>query len=61
MLITFVIVSFIFVVSCWILISKAGSFIKDLGPLVEQWTIIAEKMSNTVQTAQNINSGVVGG
>ena len=58
--ITFIIVAFIFVGACWILLSKIGGLIKDLGPIADQFTIIAERMSQGVQQAQNINSGVAG-
>ena len=58
-LITFVIVSFIFIGSCWILLAKIGNLIQELAPFVEQMRIISENMVQGVQQAQNINSGVV--
>lgn len=60
-LITFIIVSFIFVGSCWLLLSRIGKLIGQLGPFVDQMKIIAEIMGNSVQTAQSINSGVITG
>lgn len=57
-LITFVIVSFIFVLACVILLARIGKLIAQLGPLIEQWTIIAESMAKSLETAQNLNSGI---
>lgn len=58
-LITFIVVSFIFILGCWILLAKIGNLIKELGPLLDQFRIIAESMSNGVQASQNLNSGVI--
>ena len=60
-LITFVIVSFIFVISIIILLARVGKLINELAPLVEQWTRIAESMAKTAEIMQNLNSGIVQG
>lgn len=60
-IITFVIISFIFILACWILLSKIGTLIKNLGPLTEQWTQISKNMAEAVKISQNLNSGVVSG
>ncbi len=58
-LITFIVVSFIFVGSCWFLLAQIGKLIGSLTPLLEQWTSISESMAQSVQIAQNLNSGIV--
>jgi len=60
-LITFIIVSIIFVGSCWILLAKIGKLVTEMQPLIAQWTEISKIMSQAVQNAQNINSGVIQG
>ena len=60
-LITFVIVSFIFIGGCWLLLAKIGTLIGELVPITDQWVKISDIMSGAVQNAQNINSGIVGG
>lgn len=58
-IISFVIISIIFVGACWFLIAKMGHLIGQMGPFLDKMDIIADKMSGAVQNAQNINSGVV--
>ncbi len=58
-LITFIIVSFIFIGSSWILLAKIGNLIETLGKVAEQFKVIADTMAKSVQQAQSINSGVV--
>ncbi len=58
-IISFVIMSVIFVGACWFLISKMGSLIGQMGPFLDKMDIIADKMAGAVQSSQNINSGVV--
>ena len=58
-LITFVVVSFIFLVGCWFLLSQIGNLIEDLGPISERMVTIAESLERSVQIQQNINSGLV--
>lgn len=60
-LITFVVVSFIFILGCWILLARIGKLITALGPIAEQFKQIAESMTNSVQVQQNLNSGIVSG
>jgi hypothetical protein len=57
-IISFVIMSVIFVGACWFLISKMGHLIGQMGPFLDRMDIIADKLSGAVQNAQNINSGV---
>jgi len=58
-IISYIIMSFIFVGGCWILISKLSSAISQMGPLVETMKIISE---NQLKIAGgNLNSGVVAG
>lgn len=59
--ITFIIVSFIFIGSCWILLAKIGNLIQQLAPVAENMRLAAESMSKGVMQAQNINSGVIVG
>lgn len=58
-IISFVIMSVIFVGACWFLISKMGNLIGQMGPFLDKMDIIADKLSTAVQGAQSINSGVV--
>ncbi len=58
-IISFVIMSVIFVGACWFLIAKMGHLIGQMGPFLDKMDIIADKMAGAVQGAQNINSGVV--
>ena len=58
-IISFIIMSVIFVGACWFLIAKMGHLIGQMGPFLDKMDIIADKMSGAVQGAQNINSGVV--
>lgn len=58
-IISFVIMSIIFVGACWFLIAKMGHLIGQMGPFLDKMDVIADKMSTAVQGAQNINSGVV--
>lgn len=58
-IIAFVIMSVIFLIGAFILISRIGKFIEQMGPLIEQWKIISESMAQSVQQAQNLNSGII--
>lgn len=58
-IISFVIMSIVFVGGCWFLIAKIGFLIDKLPALLEQQNMIADKMASAVQSVQNINSGVV--
>lgn len=58
-LITFIIVSFIFILGCIILLARIGKLIGQMGPMVEQWTRIADSMAKSAQSLQNLNSGIV--
>ncbi len=58
-IISFIIMSIIFVGACWFLIAKMGGLIGRVGDLIKALDPIAEKMSQAVINAQNINSGVV--
>ncbi len=60
-LITFVVVSFIFIVSCWFLIRQIRGCIEILGPIAKDFKVIAESLSNSVNVQQNLNSGIVSG
>jgi len=60
-IITFVIVSFVFLLGCWILLSKIGGLIKELGVFTEQFKIISQSLETSVKMAQNLNSGVIPG
>ncbi len=60
-LITFIICSFIFIGGCWILFAQIGKLVTEIGPIVDKLGLIAESMAQSVQTAQNLNSGVVPG
>jgi len=57
-IITFIIVMIFGVGGIWVIVSKIGGLIDQLGPLTEQWTQISETMAGAVKDAQNINSGV---
>ena len=59
-LITFIVMAFIFVAGCGFLISRVGSLINQLGPILAEWTEISASMEKSIQLAQNLNSGVVG-
>lgn len=58
-LITFIVVSFIFILGCWILLARIGKLINALGPISEQFKQISENMAQAVQTQQDLNSGVM--
>ncbi len=58
-IISFIIMSLIFVGACWFLISRMGGLVRDVGNLIEQLGPIADTMANAVSNAQNINSGLV--
>ncbi len=60
-LITFIICAFIFIGGCWILLAKIGKLVEMLGPIAENMVRAAESMGQSVQTAQNLNSGIVPG
>ena len=59
-IISFVIMSIVFVGACWFLIAKMGGLIERVGELISALDPIAEKIGNAVSGAQNINSGVTG-
>jgi len=58
-IISYIIMSLIFLGGCWFLIAKIATVVGQLGPFVERLDIIAEKLSQAVINAQNINSGMV--
>jgi hypothetical protein len=58
-IITFIIIGFIFIGGCVFVLSRVGGLIKDLGPILQEFTKISGSMERSVQLAQNINSGVV--
>ena len=59
-IISFIIISFVFVLGCWILLAKIGKLIETSSGLVESMKAIPDVCSNFYQGTQNINSGVVG-
>ncbi len=58
-LISFIIIAFIMVAGCGFLISRIGTLIKEIPPLLTKLGEIADSLGKSVQIAQNINSGVV--
>ncbi len=58
-IISFVIMSIIFVGAVWFLIAKMGVLISSQGAWLDKMEIIADKLSGAVMNAQNINSGVI--
>lgn len=59
-LITFIVVSFVFILGCWILLSRIGKLIGQLGPIAENMASAANIMAEALKTSQNLNSGIVG-
>lgn len=59
-IISFVIMSLIFIGGCWFLLAKFGVLIDKMGPWLDHMDIIADKLTGAVSNAQNINSGIVG-
>jgi len=59
--ITFIIISFVFVGSCWILLMKIGNLITQIGPIADKLATISENMERAVQSSQNLNSGILVG
>ena len=59
-LITFIVISFVFILGCWILLARIGKLITQLGPIAENMASAAEIMAKGLQTSQNLNSGIVG-
>lgn len=57
-IISFVIMSLIFVGAVVLILARVGALIEELGPIADKWTSISEAMARGLQTAQNINSGV---
>ena len=60
-LITFIICAFVFIGGCWVLLAKIGKLVEMLGPIAQDMAKAAGSMSESVQTAQNLNSGIVPG
>ena len=58
-IISFVIMSIVFVGACWFLIAKIGSLIHEVTNLISELGPISENIARAVQGAQNINSGVI--
>ena len=56
-LITFIVISFIFVLGCWVLLAKIGKLIDSVRPLLDMAKQILE--ANAQQVQGNLNSGVV--
>ncbi len=57
-LITFIVISFIFVLACWLLLAKIGKLIGSISPLIESAKLLQESSISLIQNAQNINSGI---
>lgn len=57
-LITFVVVSFIFLIGCWVLLAKMGNVVKQLGPVAEGMKVVSENMKIVANTCQS--SGMTG-
>lgn len=58
-IISYVIMSIIFCGGCWLLLSKLSVLIGQIPAFLDRMDIIADKMAQGVQAAQNINSGVM--
>ncbi len=58
-LITFIIISFIFVLGCWVLLAKIGKLIDSVRPLLDASRQVIEASTDQLQISQNINSGVI--
>ncbi len=58
-IISFMIMSIIFVGGMWFLIAKMGSLINEVSKLISALEPITESIARAVQGAQNINSGVI--
>jgi hypothetical protein len=58
-IISFVIMSLIFVGACWFLIAKIGGLVNEVGQLISNLEPIANSLSDAVTNAQNINSGII--
>lgn len=57
-LITFVVVSFIFLIGCWVLLAKIGNVAKTLGPVAQAMQVVTENLKTVSSTCQS--SGMVG-
>jgi len=58
-IISFVIMSIIFVGACWFLIAKMAGLIGEIANLIGELGPISERIAQAVINAQNINSGVI--
>jgi len=58
-IISYIIMSIIFVGGCWFLIAKISLLVDKVAGLIEQLGPVSENIAKAVQGAQNINSGVV--
>lgn len=57
-MISFVVITFVFVAGLWILISQMGNLVAEFGPLFERQELISKNLLKAVELAQNLNSGV---
>lgn len=58
-IISYIIMSIIFIGGCWFLTAKMSTLISQFGPLLDKAGLIADRLADAVQNAQNINSGLV--
>ena len=58
-LITFIVVSFIFILGSWLLLAKIGKLIDSIRPLVDAAVQLQQANADVIQNAQNVNSGIV--
>ncbi len=58
-IISFIIISFVFILGLWILLAKIGKLIETASGLVDAVKNLQESSISLVENAQNINSGVI--
>jgi len=58
-IISFIIMSIIFVGACWFLIAKMGHLVDRIAILIDRFAPIAESFTKAFEQSQNLNSGVV--
>lgn len=58
-LITFIVIAFVFVLGLWLLIAKLGKTIEVVTALIQSAQGLQSSSTDLIQTAQNVNSGVV--
>ncbi len=58
-IITFIVIAFVFILGCWVLLAKIGKLIETASLLVETSKGLQSSSAELIQTATNINSGII--